>query len=141
MITPISFFSIKPYPQQQNITFTSKFKMNGGNPDLKALWDRGKLPTVTHGFYGDKLDWNTVTREHLLPKSKGGTKQFGNIVLASKAKNNGRGNDDIINHIDIEAAKNYLRQFLGLKEPLDGNRYIQAVKKTLKFLGVNLGKN
>jgi hypothetical protein len=131
MITPISFF--RPLSQ---LTFTGKFKMNGDNPDLKALWDRGKLPSVTHGFYGDKLDYNTVTREHLLPKSKGGTKCFGNIVLASKRLNNARGNDDIINHINMEAAKNYLKQFLGLKEPFDGNRYIQAVKKTLFLLGI-----
>lgn len=132
MITPISFFSIK------QPTFQGKFKMNGGNPDLKALWDRGKLPTVKYGFYGDKLDFNTVTREHLIPKSQGGTKQFGNIVLASKRLNNARGNEDIRNFIDIEAAKNYLSQFFGLKQPIDGNRYVQAVKKTLKFLGVNI---
>jgi hypothetical protein len=133
MIQPISL--IQPLPQP---TFQGRYKMNGSNPDLKALWDRGKLPTVKYGFYGDKLDFNTVTREHLLPKSKGGTKRFGNIVLASKVKNNGRGNGDIRDFIDIEAAKNYLKQFLGLKEPIDGNRYVQAVQKTLKFLGVDL---
>ena len=47
MIQPISML-------QSNISFTGKhrYKMNGGNPDLKRLWDQGKLPEVKYGFYG-----------------------------------------------------------------------------------------
>ena len=41
MIQPISML-------QSNISFTGKhrYKMNGGNPDLKRLWDQGKLNEV-----------------------------------------------------------------------------------------------
>ena len=133
MITPI--FLLKPIPQ---FSFTSKYKENGGNPDLKALWDKGKLPTVKYGFYGDELTWDNISREHLECKSQGGTKRFGNIVLASKAKNNGRGNQPLQQFIDYAAAKLYLKQFEGITQPINGNRYIQAVKKTLKYLGIKV---
>ena len=67
-------------PMQPTISFTAK-------PDLKKLFDSGKLPQVKNGFYGDILDLHNVTREHLLPKSQGGTKRLTNIVLASADKN------------------------------------------------------
>ena len=129
MITSISLFN--------PISFGQRYKDNGGNPDLKALWDKGKLP-IEYGFYGDRLTWDNISREHLEPKSLGGTKRFGNIVLASKSKNNARGNRPIQEFIDMAAAKLYLKQFEGMTSPINGNRYIQAVKKTLKFLGIKL---
>lgn len=132
MIQPISML-------QSNISFTGKhrYKMNDGNPDLKRLWDQGKLPEVKYGFYGDELKLSNVTREHLEPASLGGTKRFGNIVLASKAKNNARGNKDITLFANPETVKQYFEQFkdICIKE-LNGNAYIRACKKTLKRLGM-----
>lgn len=128
-------------PIQMNyigISFLGKRRLNPDNPDLKTLWDTGKLSKVKYGFYGDRLTQDNVSREHLLPKSLGGTTKFGNIVLASKQNNSMRGNRPIAWYIDLTAAKRYLKQFENMKIPIDGNRYIQAVKNTLKFLGIKL---
>lgn len=148
MITPVCL--IKPIsmpptvPQETKFkmspsqvpVFKGKFKMNGDNPDLKKLWDMGKLPSVKYGFYGDKLTHQNISREHLIPASQGGTKRFGNIVLASKEKNNARSDYDIRDFADITKVRLYLSQFLGMKKPIDGNRYIFAVMETLRQLGL-----
>lgn len=142
MITPISFmFSVmRPNPQIKPFqvpSFQGKFKMNGGNPDLKRLWDAGKLPSVKYGFYGDKLTHENCTREHLQPASQGGTKRFGNIVLASKQKNNARGNDDITKYATLDNVRQYLGQFIQLKnEFINGHKYIKEVLDTLQRLGL-----
>lgn len=131
VIAPITAPKITLVP-----SFQGKYKNNGGNPDLKHLWDSGKLPTVKYGFYGDELTSANVTREHLEPASLGGTKRFGNIVLASKQKNNMRGNKDIALFATIENARRYLAQFIDVRLPeFNGNRYIKAVTETLKHLG------
>lgn len=130
MIIPVS-------PITPRIDFMGKYKMNGGNPDLKLLWDQGKLPGVKYGFYGDELTSKNVTREHLLPASLGGTKKLGNIVLASKEKNNARGNKDISLFANMDNIKRYFAQFwdINIKE-LDGHKYIKACIKTLEKLGL-----
>ena len=132
MIQPITYPKIPAMP----LAFQGRQKQNGGNPDLKRLWDQGKLPTVKYGFYGDTLTPQNVTREHLEPASLGGTRRFGNIVLASKQKNNARGNKDIGLFANWDNAKRYLAQFKDVNLPeLHGSRYIKAVIKTLKKLG------
>ena len=113
--------------------------MNGGNPDLKRLWDQGKLPEVKYGFYGDELKLSNVTREHLEPASLGGTKRFGNIVLASKAKNNARGNKDITLFANPETVKQYFEQFKDKCDIIISGegprpRYKELMEKVLKFI-------
>lgn len=122
---------------QQPMTIVSFQK--APNPDLKQLWDRGWLPQVKRGFYGDILTHENVSREHLLPASLGGTKRFGNIALASKEANNARGNADIREFADPKTVQRYLAQFknVHLKE-LNGKSYIKAVKQTLKSLGLDI---
>lgn len=128
---PITAPKVTPIP-----SFQAKYKIKGGNPDLKQLWDRGKLPTVKYGFYGDELTSENISREHLKPASLGGTKRFGNIVLASKANNQRRGNKEIGLFATLENARIYLSQFIDVKLPeFNGNRYIKAVTETLKDLG------
>lgn len=124
---------ITPISSSQPITFKAR------NPDLKKLWDRGKLPSVKYGIYGDILTKQNVSREHLLPASQGGTTRLGNIALASKEKNNARSNFDIRQFLDPEIAKQYLAQFIDIRtKELNGNKYIKAVLDTLRKLGVNL---
>ena len=94
------------------------------------------MPTVKYGFYGDPLTPQNVTREHLEPATLAGTRRFGNIVSASKQKNNARGNKDIGLFANWDNAKRYLAQFKDVNLPeLRGSRYIKAVIKTLKKLG------
>lgn len=120
----------------QSISLIS-FEGKRPRPDLKKLWDKGKLPTVKYGFYGDELTWDNISREHLKPASKGGKTVFDNIVLASKPKNNNRGNASILDYYDNEAAQKYLKQFEQVDIPeLNGKNYIQAIKFTLMRLGV-----
>ena len=68
----------------------------GYSHPLKTLYRQGKLP-VRYGFYGDKLTQKNVSLEHLKPHSKGGKTELSNLVLASKQKNQARGNALISN--------------------------------------------
>lgn len=99
---------------------------------LKTLWRKGKLPTVTKGFYGDILTQKNVTLEHLQPHSQGGKTELDNLVLASKQKNQARGNDNLSKYVDKKCIIDYLQQFIGIKLPnFDGDKYIQDIIKKL----------
>lgn len=106
---------------------------------LKTQFLKGNLKGVKYGFYGDRLTKKNVSLEHLKPKSKGGKSELENFVLASKTKNQARGNKDIKPFIDKETVMRYLLQFVGIKvENFNGDNYIRAIINTLKNLGVNL---
>ena len=118
--------------QTDNITF-------GYHNILKTQYLKGNLKTVKYGFYGDKLTKKNVSLEHLKPKSKGGLSETQNFVLASKTRNQARGNKDIEPFIDRECVLRYLLQFVGIKaENFNGDNYIKDILNTLKNLGVNL---
>ena len=107
---------------------------------LKTLWRKGKLP-VKYGFYGDILTQRNVSLEHLKAHSKGGKTNLANLVLASKAKNNARGNDPINDYIDIKTVMKYLAQFKDVRlQGFDGNKYIAGIVATLGGL-LNVQKN
>ena len=103
---------------------------------LKTQYLKGNLKTVKYGFYGDRLTSKNVSLEHLLPKSKGGKSELDNFVLASKTRNQARGNKDIREFVDNEYAQRYLLQFVGIKvENFNGDNYIKTILNTLKKLG------
>ena len=107
---------------------------------LKTLWRKGKLP-VKYGFYGDILTQRNVSLEHLKAHSKGGKTNLANLVLASKAKNNARGNDAIDGYLDVKNVMRYLAQFKDVKiKDFDGNKYIAGIVATLGGL-INVQKN
>ena len=119
---------VKPI-QQNSASF-------GYSHPLKTLYIKGKLP-VKYGFYGDRLTKKNVSLEHLKPFSKGGKTELNNLVLASKQKNQDRGNADIRNFANIETIIKYLSQFIDVKiDWFDGNKYINGIIKTLRNLGV-----
>jgi hypothetical protein len=98
---------------------------------LKTLWRKGKLP-VKYGFYGDILTQKNVSLEHLKAHSKGGKTNLANLVLASKAKNNARGNKSIKDYLTVENVVRYLKQFKDVKlKDFDGNKYIAGIVATL----------
>lgn len=120
---------MKIQPIQQSPTFQY-------NSPLKTLYRKGELP-VKYGFYGDKLTQKNVSLEHLKPHSKGGKTVLSNLVLASKQKNQARGNADIKNFANKETIAKYLSQFIDVKiKGFDGNKYINGIIKTLTNLGV-----
>ena len=107
---------------------------------LKTLWRKGKLP-VKYGFYGDVLTQKNVSLEHLLPHSQKGKTSLSNLVLASKAKNNARGNASIKDYLTVENVVRYLAQFKDIKlQGFDGNKYIAGIVATLGGL-LNVQKN
>ena len=109
--------------------------------DIKRLFDKGLLPDVEKGFYGMPLTKKNVSREHLLPHCKGGTRNEANIVLADKFLNNLRGSKPIKDVADPDTAVEYLSQFKDVYLPehkFDGNAYIMKITKTLKRLGMDI---
>lgn len=115
--------------QSNSLTF-------GYSHQLKTLYRQGKLP-IKYGFYGDKLTQKNVSLEHLKPYSKGGKTKLSNLVLASKQKNQARGNADIRNFANKEDIVKYLSQFIDVRiKGFDGNKYIKGIIKTLIKLGV-----
>lgn len=118
-----------------NITF-------GYSNILKTQYLKGNLKTVKYGFYGDKLNKKNVSLEHLKPKSKGGKSELENFVLASKTRNQARGNKELSLFFDRENALRYLLQFVGVKaENFNGDNYIKMIIRTLKNLGIDIWCN
>ena len=113
------------------------FKYNpsfGYSSPLKTLYLKGELP-VKYGFYGDRLNSKNVSLEHLLPRSKGGKTELSNLVLASKEKNQIRGNQPISRYINLEAMQTYIDQFKNVKtNGFNGNEYIKNILKTVTEL-------
>ena len=108
---------------------------DGYKSQLKTLWKRGKLKSVTHGLYGDILTKENVSLEHLKPHSKGGKTITSNLALASQDKNNARGCNPLKDFLSKERAESYLVQFKDIKiKDFDGNEYIESIRKTLEGL-------
>lgn len=107
----------------------------GYSHPLKTLFLKGKLLTVQYGIYGDKLTKDTVSLEHVQPKSKGGKSVLSNYALASKRMNNLRGNKDIREFLTPENLKSYCEQFIGvIVGDFDGTKYIHDLLKTINRL-------
>lgn len=108
---------------------------------LTKLWKEGKLPTVTHGLYGGKLTKANCTKEHILPKSKGGHTILGNIALATKQNNNIRSNQPLSYWLTKDMLNAYIRQFEEVHlEELDGPKYIKQIWNTVKKIFATEGK-
>lgn len=108
---------------------------------VKTLFLSGKFgDKVTKGFYGDTITPKNVSLEHLEAHSRGGRNNWGNLVLASKTRNGGKGASSLHEFINIEAAKAYLQQFTGIHIPgkFDGDAYIRMVKKKLADMHISL---
>lgn len=107
---------------------------------LKTEWLKGNLPQLQHDFYdGSLLNPETVTLEHLLPHSKGGKTTLTNLVLTSYKNNYKRGNKDIRQYINLEAARQYLEEAKKIKvKGINGENYAKSIKNRLRSLGVEI---
>ena len=102
---------------------------------LKTEWLRGNLPTVRKGIYGGILTPDSVSIEHLRPRSSRGKNSLNNIALATKKNNNARGNAPLYTRLTQEQADSYFKQFKGIKTPeFDGDSYIRKASETVKRL-------
>ena len=106
---------------------------------LKTLYKQGELPTVVKDIYGKALTPDTVTIEHLIPKSKKGASSLHNYALANWHDNMTRSSDHLLKHTTVENIKEYFNQFIGVKkENFDGDKYIEMAKKTLKKINIEV---
>ena len=102
---------------------------------LKTYWLEGKLPSVTHGFYGGKLTKDNVTLEHILPHSKNGSTVLHNLALSKNTNNWARGNRPLSEFFSKEAFEQYCEQFKGVKLPFfNGTDYVNKITKTVERL-------
>lgn len=105
--------------------------------ELKTLFKKGQMPTVKRGLYGDKINVNNVSLEHLLPHSQGGGTILENLALASKDKNNARGDRPLCEVLNWKMLKAYLDQFnFRIKGKFDGEKYKRAIIRTCESLGI-----
>ena len=105
---------------------------------LKTEYLKGALgKNVKYGLYGGRLTPATVSTEHLIPKSRGGTLRLGNTALATKANNNARGSAPLARHLTQEQADRYFNQFRGVRTEdglFNGDTYIKQAGETVKRL-------
>lgn len=141
-IPKITFKTLQTNPE------CPKYKA-GTNPTFEGvdnvanLWKRGKLPTVKVGIYGTQLKPKTVSREHIQPKSMGGSSENKNIALGDKFINSKRGTQPLNQFTTFENVIAYLLQFIGIKVEkngkiiFDGDKYIKDLLPSLKGQGFN----
>ena len=110
-----------------------KVSFNGYKSILKTDWKKGLLPNVKRGLYGDVLTKSNVSLDHLRPVSKGGKTELCNLALASKAKNEARGNQDLFEVLTSKQAIDYLKQFSAYQ---NYRQYINELIRTFEKLGV-----
>ena len=97
---------------------------------LKTAYKMGLLKDVKFGLYGNRLTKDTVTLEHITPKSKGGKLTWDNLALADKVANNNRGTKPIDQFVTKEMWIKYLKQFINVKNKfVDGIEYIKGICK------------
>lgn len=126
----IDFQVAKAYMNTQAISF-------GYSSILKDLFKEGKMPSVTHGIYGNPIDKATVSLEHLRAKSYGGQNTLSNYALAHIKANSMRGNMPLPYFLNNEMLENYLSQFnFEIKGKFSGYKYQDMIRETCKRLGV-----
>ena len=112
-----------------------------GKFGVRDLWMKGKLPQVKFDIYGLPLTKKTCSREHIIPKSLGGSSYNSNIALADKFMNSKRGTEKLSEFTTLENVVNYFLQFVGVKIKengkvrFDGDKYFKSCIPSLKHEG------
>lgn len=121
-------------------TTIKQLQFQGYNCILKDMYKNGNLPSVKIGLYGGVLSKQSVSLEHIKPKSHGGSTALKNMALATRDNNRIRGNRNINSYLTNTMVYNYLVQFQNLivkykGKIFNGNEYIKNVISTLKNIG------
>lgn len=100
----------------------------------KKLWREGKLPEVKYGFYGDLLTQENISAEHIIPKSKPGSRTTqDNLALSTIENNRLRGNRPLCWYFSEDNFERYCKQFAGVVvEKFNGDEYVKALTKTVR---------
>ena len=129
---------VGPVQPVHNVSFGNKY-------GVRELFMSGKLPQIKKDIYGLGLRKKTCSREHIIPRSLGGSSDNSNIALADKFANSARGNKPLSQFTTLENVVNYLLQFIGIQVKdnnkhvrFDGNKYIKNLLPSLKHEGFNL---
>ncbi|MBO7211164.1 MAG: HNH endonuclease [Methanobrevibacter sp.] len=104
------------------------------NPPIKKAFKKGLMPEVKKDLYGEDINNDTVTVEHITPASQGGGLDEDNIALAHWYKNCLRGVEPIEKWVTEEMWIAYLKQFKNVKNHyIDGVRYIRKMCNRFKI--------
>lgn len=107
---------------------------------LKDLFRQGKMPSVTKGIYGNLIDKDTVSLEHLRCTSDNGKSVLSNFALAHRDANMARGNNPLSWFLDNKMLNEYLDQFNFELPGFNGFIYQEMIRNTCKNLGVGDSK-
>ena len=137
---PLTYPTVNPYPI--NSGYANAQSINFGYKSiLKDLFKEGKMPSVTHGLYGNEIDSRSVSIEHLKARSAGGKSVLSNFALAHKDANNLRGNKPLSQFLSKEMLEDYLSQFNFEIPEFNGFVYQDMIRNTCRKLGVGSAKN
>ena len=114
-----------------NLTFNSK---------IKKLFKQGKLK-LDYGLYGERINKQNVSDEHIICKCYGGQTVESNIALASIEMNNKRGCQPIERFVTIEMVNAYIERIRknNLKE-YDIEAYCKGIIQTFSKIFGKEGK-
>lgn len=130
---PSIFNNTSPFKSQKKRSI-----LFGKKAGIRDLFMNDLLPSVKLDIYGIPLSKSTCTREHIIPKSLGGSSANKNIALADKFLNNKRGNAPLNQFTTLENVVTYLLQFVGIKVKkgnFNGDTYIKELLPSLKDQG------
>lgn len=123
---------IEPINSNHQIPFT------GYQHPLKTLFKKGQMSSVKYGLYGERINPENVSLEHLKPHSIGGKTEYGNLALAERHANTARGSRPLADVLSWEMLEAYLAQFnFRIKNLFNGYEYQDKVRRTCKALGVS----
>lgn len=107
------------------------------NP-IKTAFKLGLIPSLQKGIYGKKITTENISVEHITPIAKGGKDVLSNTFIADRFENSKRGTQPIENFITGDSLKEYLSQFVGVKnEYFDGDAYVKTMLKRFRYLFEN----
>lgn len=121
---------IEPVSQNQGA-----FK--GYQHPLKTLFRKGEMPSVKFGLYGEPINADNVSLEHLKPHSAGGRTNYNNLALTDRYVNTKRGSKPLNEVLTWDMLEAYLSQFnFRIRNVFDGYAYQEMVKKNCENLGI-----
>ena len=106
----------------------------GYSHPIKKAFDKGLMPEVKKGLFGNEINKETRSLEHLTPKSLGGGLEWENVAITHKVANSKRGVRPIEELVTKQMWIDYLKQFIKVKNCyINGMQYIKGLCKRFKI--------